>query len=682
MLNAIRKRLTHWHHYRTAVGVLLGLGIAGAMLLLYQQQQLCDAHDSGCYVNIDLHPEDRLFPDSSQPASDVVIVGIDDKSIGELGHFPFTRDRYAQFLDTAAKDGAAVVVFDVGFTEEFTGDDAFRKSIISDRVPVVLAYGQSGLRYAPGRVAMTGQDEMPIRKLTCLDATGTGPCTRPISEVGSTALIQGEDGVARSLPMFVEPTCRAAGTCATDEINPLNFVAYRDFFLGAQAPKVQLGRTPDGAVFGQAWRRSLPVDSHGIALVNYTGAPGNFQAYHQYQSFADVYANRVDSAALKNKILLVGAYDATGLGDVKAVPTGGGRLMAGVEIHANMVSMLLKQTFISEEPGIAVALTLLVLLVGMGILLSRMSLLWGLGATIGALVVYTVAMAILSGEFAIVPDLLHVWAGIALVYIGLTAYRFLYEEREKRKVTAIFGQYVKPEIVKEMAAARSVEDLIYGGVRRDLSFLFVDIRGFTAMSEGMSADQVLRILDEYLTDLTRIIFKWDGTLDKYVGDEIMAIWNAPHEQADHAIRAVRCACDMVAHARELRAKLRSKGLPEIAYGIGVNTGQAVVGSMGSKLRLQYTAIGDTVNTGARFCSAAGPLEVLIGHNTLKEVGDLVDVEQVSGLQLKGKTAETFRVYRVRAFREKSDQPWQTLEAPAPTAEPAAEVAGAGKVQVT
>ena len=260
----------------------------------------------------------------------------------------------------------------------------------------------------------------------------------------------------------------------------------------------------------------------------------------------------------------------------------------------------------------------------------------------------------------LVPDFFHAWLAIGLTYASLMAYRFLYEEREKRKVKSIFGQYLKPELVDNMAKARSVEDIQVGGERRELSLLFVDIRGFTHMSESMEPQDVLRVIDLYLEELTKIVFKWDGTLDKYVGDEIMAFWNAPHEQPDHALLSVRCAWDMVSKMPEIQATLAAQGLPQIQYGIGVNSGPASIGIMGSRLRRAYTAIGDTVNTAARFCGAAGPTQILIGQKTYDECKDYVAVDMVPGLQLKGKSAEKFTIYRVTAIREAPGQPWATV----------------------
>jgi adenylate cyclase len=165
------------------------------------------------------------------------------------------------------------------------------------------------------------------------------------------------------------------------------------------------------------------------------------------------------------------------------------------------------------------------------------------------------------------------------------------------------------------------------------------------------------LIQDYLEDMSGLVFKWDGTIDKYVGDEIMAIWNAPMAQPNHALLAVRCAYDLINFAPVLQAKLAAKGLPPISWGVGINTGPAVVGNMGSARRLQYTALGDSVNTASRFCGAAGSFQVLVGQPTLDACAEYIAVDQVAGLQLKGKSAATFRVFKLSAIREDAQSPW-------------------------
>ena len=403
-------------------------------------------------------------------------------------------------------------------------------------------------------------------------------------------------------------------------------------------------------------------------MINYFGPPHNYQP-NQYVSFGDLYSGRVSPDKIKGNLILIGAYYLTSYNDSVLATTsagagsGTGAPMAGVEMHANVAQMFTPNLtsypkFLAPEPPLGVLLVILVLSVLTALAVARVSILWGLLGTAVTLVVFAFGMATVADHLGIIPDLFHPWLAIGLTYSGVTAYRYLYEDREKRKVTRLFGVYLKPEIVAQLARTRGgVEDIMRGGERRDVTLLFVDIRGFTSMSESMAAHDVTEVVQMYLDHLSGIIFTWDGTVDKYVGDEIVAFWNAPRTQADHALLAVRCAYDLVNRAPELQERLIAKGLPPIRWGIGVNTGPAVVGMMGSRSRLQYTALGDTVNTAARFCSQAPAFHLLIGQQTYDMCKEYIAVDLVPGVQLKGKSAETFRIYQVTAIRETPTSPW-------------------------
>src|SRR5260370_32178298 len=238
--------------------------------------------------------------------------------------------------------------------------------------------------------------------------------------------------------------------------------------------------------------------------------------------------------------------------------------MAGVEMHANAIQMMLPTPpkFLVPEGALLIFLIILVLALATAIGVARVTVLWGLIGAVAAIVVFACAMGFLAINSNLVPDLFHPWLAIALTYSGVTAYRVLYEDRERRKVTSLFGQYLKPEIVTQLAKTRGgVADIMRGGERRDITLLFVDIRGFTSMSESMNAHDVAAVIQIYLDHLSRIIFTWDGTIDKYVGDEIVAFWGAPRTQENHALLAVRCAYDLINRAPELQERLRARAPP-------------------------------------------------------------------------------------------------------------------------
>jgi adenylate cyclase len=670
------RHLRYWYTYRTIVAVLLGVVVSVTMFWLYTQQIAGDTTGQTQILSISVHPEDRLMaggggsPTTTDP--NVVIVGIDDKSIANkaVGSWPVTRDKYASALTKLEQAGAAVVAFDLTLPDarEAKPDKAFADALAAATIPVVLGYGSSDTQPADGKFVQHGVDEIPLKEFRCADANSDPnvPCQQPYKNVllGSTDINNDPDGVLRRIPMFVEPRCYALKTCDTPVLNPLSFVAYKAYALGSDfASGAPLQESNGEATFGGVWPHAMPVDSTGSAIIDYFGPPDNYVAHNQYISFGSVVDGSFPQDSVKGKIVLVGDYFLTGVNDqvVATVSAGaGGRQMAGVEMHANVLQMLLgvPPTFLTRESPLVVFLVLFLIALLMAIVVARVSVIWGFVATVVALGVFTVALAVIATSGNIVPDLFHPWMTIGLVYSGVTAYRFLYEDRERRKVQALFGQYLKPEIVAQLARTRGgVEDIMRGGERRDITLLFVDVRGFTSMSESMAAEDVTTLIQMYLDHLSGIIFTWDGTIDKYVGDEIVAFWNAPRDQPDHALLAVRCAYDLINRAPELEKQLLEKGLPPIRWGIGVNTGPAVVGNMGSRSRLQYTALGDTVNTAARFCANAPAFHLLIGQPTYDHCRDYIAVDMVPGVQLKGKSAETFRIYQVTAIRETTSSPW-------------------------
>ena len=664
----------YWYTYRVTVAIVLALFLSGGMFWLYTQQLACDGHQSDCLVKLSVHPEDRFAAayDPGVPQNSVVLVGIDDSTLQTVKQYPIPRDFYATALQNLENDGAAVVAFDIGFPDPSPADLKFHDALAASKIPVILAAGANS-EVEGGHVVQVGVDQTPIHDFRCTDLNDDpkAPCTQAMPNVAlaSTDLQLDADGVVRRIPLAVQPVCYAEHTCDTQSLDTFGMQAYRAFELGAgfqSGPDISYSNGT--ASFGSAW--TTPVDGAGQILINFSGGPGNFGTYRHLVNFTDVVNGTVPPDAIKDKIVIVGFYGLTGVNDEKVVTTSFGSNqtlpMQGVEIQANVVQMLLNAVatpnspsrFLTAEPPWALLLILLFLALATAVGVARVTVLWGLAGTVLALVGFTFAMSALASFQNWVPDLFHPWLAVALTYSGVAAYRFLYEDREKRKVTALFGTYLKPEIVAELAKTRGgVDDILRGGERRDITLMFIDIRGFTSMSESMAAGDVTEVVQMYLDHLSGIIFTWDGTVDKYVGDEIMAFWNAPREQENHALLAVRCAYDCINRASELQQQLLAKGLPPIRWGIGVNSGPAVVGNMGSRSRLQYTALGDTVNTAARFCAYAPAFQLLIGELTYQMCKDYIAVDLVPGVQLKGKSAETFRIYQVTAIRQSPDAPW-------------------------
>ena len=222
--------------------------------------------------------------------------------------------------------------------------------------------------------------------------------------------------------------------------------------------------------------------------------------------------------------------------------------------------------------------------------------------------------------------------------------KYVVEKRSKRKILKAFTRYVAPQVVKELSKEDSFEVRL-SGEKRNIAVLFVDIRGFTTMSEALPPEQVVAMLNAYLELTSKAVFKNEGTLDKFIGDATMAIFNAPIDLEDYVYKAVCTALNMIESAKELEQKLQRQQGISVQFGIGINCGEAVVGNIGSERRMDYTAIGDTVNTAARLESKAKRGEILISQAVYEAVADRVEVEAVGELELKGKQ-EKIRTYRL------------------------------------
>jgi adenylate cyclase len=581
--------------------------------------------------------QDQLFP---APSADprITLVAIDQKSNDQLGTYPWLNSYHAKVINYLASLHPKVILFDI-VLDHATG---FDPESLTDNTDADLT---SAIKSSGNVVLVCTADDQP----------------RP--EFANVAAAIGDRGFA---------TPDAADSIRGVEIHPAQTCpqneAQEPAFLQALRISQGIGSTlsvnPAGteAVFGP---HHIPLVANQM-LVNFTkgGSPTC-----PYVDALNASCPRPE--AITNHIVVVGLklIDA---GDVytQAVsfphdrsfcPPARQKCMLdnqnyGYRIMGDAMSTVLSDRYIHEQPPISMYLAILLLSTIVGLVVYVLSFRSGMLLTAVILLAYF-AVTIVLGQNGYLSDPLYAPIAIALAASFSLGARYVLEERERRKVELIFGHYVDPRIARQLTASKSIDEIISHGERRDLTMLFVDIRGFTALSEAMRAEDVLAVVQEYLEEMSALIFKWDGTIDKFVGDEIVAIWNAPVEQPDHALLALRCAYDLVNEAPSLLAKLVAKRLPPISWGVGINTGPAVVGNMGTKDRLQYTALGDTVNTAARFCGAADAFTVIIGQPTFEACAEFVAVDQMPGIQLKGKSAETFRVFRVSAIRQDVSSPW-------------------------
>lgn len=615
VLDVIRSR------YKTIYGSLfLGALMTLTSLLFIQNLSFVHRAELGAYDN-------ALGLRHWVPGPrNIVIVGVDGPSIKDLSNdqFPIPRHFMAKALDYLRRAQPRAI----GIDFEYFGPSLYNRSGASDDAPVAAA-----MKHA-GNVVLVSA----IQGAAASDRLDPNLSTAYQPPIDRFAAAEASEGVA-NVYYDADGVLRAADLL---QLGP-----------GGSGPSGQLYPSFPVAVASVALHKSVSQVVRGLPrhmLINW----GNDQAYPLYE-YENLVNGEAPLSAFRNKIVLFIPFDVR-FADVKSVP--GGQTYGGY-VQADTLNTILGSDPILPVSDVANNLVILGLGLLLALLVSRFGILWSTGAAGVAIVGYFLAANAIFQTYntwfhQVAPEVT-----IVLVYAIIMAYRFATEERLRRKTKKIFGLYVKPEVVETLVESHDYEKALQGR-RQDVSVLFVDVRGFTSMSEHMQPEDVVRALDVYLEELTASVQDFGGTLNKYVGDELIGAWNLPKEQPDHAMRAVRCGLDMVARMDKINQQLRSQNLPALKYGIGINSGEAVVGQMGSSFRKQYDIIGDTMNTGARLCSAAGGGEIIIGQRTWEEIGPDLILEETEPLRLKGKS-EPLRTFLVLGIRPPGE--------PAPAAAP-------------
>jgi adenylate cyclase len=436
-----------------------------------------------------------------------------------------------------------------------------------------------------------------------------------------------EDGIVRRVPMLAEYDGRY--------YEPLSMAVVRAL-LGSPPVKAT---PPDKALAPAGYpdlerleigSLKIPVDETGRALVPYRGPTGSFK----YYSLVDVMNERIDPAELKGKIALVGTT-APGLLDLRATPVGA--VYPGVEVHANMIAGIIDEN-IKQRPPYVLGAEFMILAVTGLLLALVLPLLNPLRLT---LVTVLVLVAVLATNLSAFEGNLVLPLASSVTMIGLLftlnmAYGFFIEARGTRLITNLFGQYVPPELVEKMAA--NPEQFNMAPRAEELSVLFSDVRGFTTISEALTPEDLSHYINEYLTTMSLVIREQHrGTLDKYIGDAVMAFWGAPVADKDHARNAVLAALGMQSEAKKLNERFKAKGWPTFKIGIGVNSGVMRVGDMGSRIRKAYTVMGDAVNLGSRLegITKQYGADIIVGEGTKALIPGFV-CRELDRVRVKGK----------------------------------------------
>lgn len=563
-----------------------------------------------------LRLSDALFP-AARADGRIVIVAIDDESITREGRWPWPRDLHAELIDRLVADGASLIGYDVTFGSRSQGaagiaqDEAFANAI-RGAGSVVLAESAT--------FAGTSEDVLRAKRLF----TPVPAFADAAEAVGHANTFPDTDGVVRALP----PVIRSP----EGDLVPALSLALAQIATGETG---QIAIEPDGVRAGDLF---VPTGDVHLLDVNYAPTEDFVQI-----PAADVLEGKVGRETFRNKIVLIGAT-ALGLGDLVPTPLTKAGGQPGVLVHANALNTILGDAFLRTE-GRAVTM-LWVFVIGLVVSLITLYLRPWLAVVVCAgLTVGFFAIVFRRFDSGTVMNMVYPTLAGGIAYVSALAVRYFTEMRERRHVTAVFGRYLAKDVVDEVLTAPEGEVATLEGASRPLAVLFADLRGFTAASEDAAPHEVVGALNAYLDAMTRAVVEERGTIDKFMGDCVMAFWGAPRPDPAYVERAVRAAVRMQDLIDEAMTSGPATRLQVKGCGVGVSVGEAVVGNIGSAARLDYTAIGDTVNTASRLCGVAGAGEIVVTKECAAMLPDAFRLAELPPLRVKGK-AKLLRVFQV------------------------------------
>jgi adenylate cyclase len=606
----------------------------------------------------------------------VVIVDIDEKSLAEVGRWPWSRHHLANLVDTLfEQQRIAMLGFDTVFAEvddssglrqlqhlareeladqpgfaervndlqaQLDYDNRFAHSLQGR--PVVLGYyftsdregRTSGVLPAP----VMGAETLGGRTIRSAPWNGHGANIAPLATAAPlagffNAVASSSDGVVRTLPLLAEYQGAYYESLAlamfrvltgSPQVEPV-FPAQR--FLGKDYQALESLRLSKGGTSLQ-----IPVDDSLTTLVPFRGPGGPRGGSFRYVSASDLLAGRIAPDALKDKIVLVGTT-APGLQDLRVTPLS--ETYPGVETHANLIAGLLDGR-LANRPDYAVGYELVVLVLAGLVLALALPLLSAARAVALSVLVVTVVLGLNTWLYLAHAQVLPVASTLVMAGVAFAlnmSYGYLVESRAKRELAQLFGTYVPPELVDEMV--KDPDSYSMDASTRELTVMFCDMRGFTQISETMPPTELQGLLNAVFSRLTHIIRSHRGTIDKYMGDCVMAFWGAPIETPDHASLSVQTALDMAQAIQAINQERSQAGLPAIGVGVGLNTGEMCVGDMGSDVRRSYTVVGDAVNLGSRLegLSKLYGVDIVASESTRRQAPGFV-WQELDLVRVKGK----------------------------------------------
>jgi len=580
----------------------------------------------------------------------VTIAAVDEPSLARVGRWPWSRTVHAELAQRLNEAGARVIAFDIFFPErESQKADTQLARVLAGTKKAVLStvflmnsrdarfLGDAGVQAGLKAIAPQATTEAGGRKPRNLNLETFGVLAN-IPELQKSAVYAGHinvapdaDGIYRRVPLVMIHGDRYFPS--SDVQVARAFHADKDFTLNLDQY---------GTVSLMLAGREFPLDVDGQFLVRFRGRPG---VAFDTVSVSDILDRKADPALLRDRVVLIGGT-AAALGDIRATPFDAAS--PGVELRASVIENLIDGNLVYRPDWMPLIDVTLMAIIG----LLMVWLLPRFGVAGGGLL----ATALLGGYVAFAMTLFRsegLWVNIVypalvivLLFATATLVSYFFTLSEKRYLKVAFQHYVPPAVVEDLVAEAGA--LRLGGEKRELTVLFSDIRGFTTLSEGMQPEELVKLMNEYFTVMTDRVFAHRGSLDKYIGDAIMALYGAPVVESEHPALACRSALDMMRALDELQKKWQAANLPKIGIGVGINTGSVVVGNMGSATRFNYTVVGDAVNLASRIESLNKNYgtSILISEYTYERVkGEFPDVREVDSVKVRGRE-QPVRLYEL------------------------------------
>lgn len=573
----------------------------------------------------------------------ILIAAIDDQSLNAYGRFEsWDRRHYADLIRQLKRAGAQAVALDVPLQDPGQGDNELAAAIDeaqrprdgSPPMPVVVVIPVQGV---PARVAGKGFEYAGFDQLA--------PAIAAAKPIPATADVDLDGVTARNLPLLLNS--------GQTQMLPLPLIAASAFAsrLPGFTNALEFNDDPYELHFGPY---HIPIDQYFRMPLYYFSKPYGYAA--NAISFNRIADGQAEPQLLRNRLVFVGTYGAVGLADDYPVPTSEDRKMPKVEIWANAAQSLIEGKFITPQPWTSTA----AFMFGFSLVTAVFFLRFGAAGWLSTIVIgaaYTVARYFIAAsqliapaaigrqEITELPNLAYVDAALILSSAALFVYLFIDEQRRRSAVLSTFGRLVTPAVAQQLSSKQASGELNLGGERRTATIMF----GNLYLQHGVGADDMLPLLNRYFEGIVRIVNENDGTVNKFIGDHIMVMFNVPLDLPDHAAAACRAAFGAVEWVKRQRESVPP--VEQATFGVGVNTGPLVAGNMGSKNRMEFTVLGDTVNTASRLSGVAKDDEVIISKGTVDLLdGSGIKLEDRGSVMVKGK-AEPVKIYAILGFGE-------------------------------